>query len=181
MLLCVILAPTQKTEGARVQWLKQTGRDTWPEVPCGSTLWVVPRWCWVCLEAHLEDSVEPGEGWLLSEALFPGELWVRQCYDHFNIHQHPLTFPFSSLSPTCIVFQFLLLLSSSIPCLFSPSLGFHLGPPLFCPPSFLLLSILCSSLHHPSPAPTQPLTEWLRINSSNYDWPNMAMHIELSA
>lgn len=27
------------------------------------------------LLAHLDDSVEPGEGWLLSEALFPGELW----------------------------------------------------------------------------------------------------------
>lgn len=25
--------------------------------------------------AYLDDNVEPGEGWLLSEALFPGELW----------------------------------------------------------------------------------------------------------
>lgn len=69
---------SQKTEEAKVQWLRQMGRNSSPALrlpACESTLWVIPRWCWVCCEAHLEESVEPGEGWLLSEALFPGELW----------------------------------------------------------------------------------------------------------
>lgn len=53
----------------------ETGCQEYPAqtVPGGSILWVISRWCWD--EAHLEDIVEPGEGWLLSEALFPGELW----------------------------------------------------------------------------------------------------------
>lgn len=76
MLLCIILGPTPKDWGSK-STMAETGWQEYPaqRAPHGSTLWVTPRWCWVCLEAHLEDSVEPGEGWLLSEALFPGELW----------------------------------------------------------------------------------------------------------
>lgn len=71
---CEMMNPTPKGWGSKDT---VTGTD-WQEdpaqtVPGGSILWVISRWCWD--EAHLEDIVEPGEGWLLSEALFPGELW----------------------------------------------------------------------------------------------------------
>lgn len=71
---CEMMSPTPKDWGSKVT----VTRTDWQEdpaqtVPGGSILWVISRWCWD--EAHLEDIVEPGEGWLLSEALFPGELW----------------------------------------------------------------------------------------------------------
>lgn len=65
--------PTPKHWGSKnAGWGRLAGIPS-TEVPGGSILCVTSRWCWA--ETHLEDIVEPGEGWLLSEALFPGELW----------------------------------------------------------------------------------------------------------
>lgn len=90
-----------------------------------------------------------------------GFLWVRLCCDHFNIHHYLLIFSFS------------LLPLSYLPCLsFSPPSVVTNPWPLFSHLRFsfwssgvlsslffLLLCILCSSLHPSSPAPIQLLME----------------------
>lgn len=71
---CEMMNPTPKDWGGK-NTVAETGWQEYPApmVPGGSILWAISRCCWD--GAHLEDIVEPGEGWLLSEALFPGELW----------------------------------------------------------------------------------------------------------
>lgn len=90
-----------------------------------------------------------------------GFLWVRLCYGHFNIHHYLLIFPFSLLP-----LSYLPCLSVSPPSVVANPwpLFSHLRfsfwssgvlPSLF----FLLLCILCSSLHPSSPASIQLLME----------------------